>query len=211
MWQEFRLRDERVARLIRRGDAKPKPEPNTMKYTLFISSAVLAAMLSIVNAQGPGKGGRGGKGGERPSSTEIAKHLGERFAALLLMMLTTAASWKKANWQHWPKTLTMAKSKWVPLAAAREALLAVALAAPAESHPAKWWRAWRRSFFQSLVTYDKDSNNTLDETEQGAVAAAIDDGSLKLPRPGGPGGREGGEGGGRGGRGGRPEGPPPGQ
>jgi hypothetical protein len=45
-----------------------------------------------------------------------------------------------------------------------------------------------------LAAFDTDKNGTLDESEQAAVAKAIDGGTLKLPRPGGP----------RGPRGGRP-------
>ena len=49
--------------------------------------------------------------------------------------------------------------------------------------------------YESLAAYDADKSGALDETEQAAVTAAIKEGSLKLPRPGGP----------RGPRGGRPD------
>jgi hypothetical protein len=53
------------------------------------------------------------------------------------------------------------------------------------------------ALYAALAPYDTDKNGQLDSSEQAAVSAALANGTLKLPRPGGPGG---------GGRGG----PPPG-
>jgi Ca2+-binding EF-hand superfamily protein len=42
------------------------------------------------------------------------------------------------------------------------------------------------ALYAALAPYDTDKNGQLDSEEQAAVAAALANGTLKLPRPGGP-------------------------
>ncbi len=187
-----------------------------MKLSILGTSALLlGASLISAFAQGrPGPGGppRGGKGpggpegGERPSSAEIAKNLSTRYEAIAAFDTDKNGKLEAAEIEAVNKAIEDGSLEVGPPRPPKDDKKGEGKPSDkpegkrppgdkAGEHVAK--------LYESLVPYDADKNAKLDETEQAAVAKAIDDGTLKLPRPGGPGGP-----GGRGGRGGRP-GPPP--
>ena len=200
-----------------------------MKTTLLLTCAALVASLSLADAQGPGgrrPGGRGpggpggpGGGGERPAPpapAEVATHLAERYAALAAFDADKNGKLDTAEQEKIAAAIEDGSLEMGPPGGGRPG-------GPRPGGeggkggkggeggrggrpPGKMVAAQSAKLYESLVPFDADKNGSLDQTEQAAVAKAIEDGSLKLPRPGGRGP------GGPGGRGpGRPEGPPPGQ
>ena len=180
-----------------------------MKLNLILTAAVLGTTLSIASAQRPGgkgPGGKGGERGERPDSTEIAKHLGERYAALVAYDADKNGKLDETEQAAVTKAIEDGTLEMGPPGGGRGG---EGKPPRGERPPGKMIAGQAAKVYESVAAYDTDKTGTLSETEQAAVAKAIDDGSLKLPRPGGRGP------GGPGGPGGRPEGgappPPPGE
>lgn len=176
-----------------------------MKTTLILATATLATLFSLASAQPPDRPQRGGKEG-RPTPAEIAANLSERYAALAVF--------------DKDKTGTLDETEQASVATAIEDG-SLEIAPPGgPSHrggkdrpdqrpdggkspdnekpgkpPGAMIAGHAAKLYASLAVYDTDKAGGLDATEQAAVAKAIEDGTLKLPRPGGP-------------RGDRPEGGP---
>jgi len=177
-----------------------------MKLELISTASILlGASLSLVFGQD--RSGRpGGHGGDqRPDPAEMVKHLSERFTALAAYDTDKNAKLDATELAAVAKAIDDGTLKVGPPGGPREG----AGAPPKDEKPqGKDIAAHVAKLYESLAVYDTDKNGTLGDTEQAAVAAAIKDGSLKLPHPGGRGGRGHG---GPGGPGGHPDGPPPGQ
>ncbi len=209
-----------------------------MKTTLIIASALFGASLSLSIAQGPGgrgpggPGGQGGQGGDRPappSPAEAAAELSKRYAALATFDADKSGKLEAAELDKVAAAIEDGSLEMGPPGGRPPGGPEGGKGGkpPGGSEGGKGGKpngkraaTGAAKLFESLAPYDKDKSGTIDETEQAAVATAIEDGSLKLPRPGGrgpggpggrpPGGPEGGPEGGRGGRGGRGPGRPPG-
>jgi hypothetical protein len=202
-------------------------QPKTMKTTLILASALFGASLSLSIAQGPG--GPGGQGGERPappSPAEAAAELSKRYAALAAFDADKSGKLEAAELDKVAAAIEDGSLEMGPPGGRPPGGPEGGKGGkpPGGSEGGKGGKpngkraaTGAAKLFESLAPYDKDKSGTIDETEQAAVATAIEDGSLKLPRgggrgQGGPGGRPPGgpEGGPEGGRGGRGPGRPPG-
>lgn len=177
-----------------------------MKLHLILTAALLGS-VSLASAQRPGgkgpsgkgPGGRGGKGGEAPAPAEMVKHLSERFASLAAFDTDKSGKLEEAEQTAVAKAIDDGSLEMGPPRGKgpKEGPGGKPPGDKAAQHAAK--------LYESLAPFDADKSGSLDATEQAAVVKGIEDGSLKLPRPGGPGG----PGGRHEGPGGRPEGGPP--
>lgn len=212
-----------------------------MKTHLILSLALTGLTIATAQAQAPeapggrGPGGPGGQGGRRPQGpppAEAIAQLSKRYTALAAFdadkngKLETAEVEKVAaaiddgslemgppgGRPGRPPGGPEGKPEGGPPPGRPEG-------APAGKPPGKMVAAGAAKSYEALAPYDTDKNGSLDETEQAAAVKAMEDGTLKLPRPGGrgPGGPgAGGQGGrgpggpGAGGQGGRGPGRPPG-
>lgn len=180
-----------------------------MKLHLILTTAALGATLGLANAQGPGggppgggKGGKGGEGGKRPDPAEMAKHLSERFATIAAYDSDKNGKLDATEQGKLATDVEAGKLELGPPGGGKGGDKGGAHEKP----PGKVVAEHAAKIYEALVPFDTDKSGSLSETEGAAVGAAIKDGSLKLPRPGGPGGPGHG---GPGGPGGRPDGPPP--
>jgi hypothetical protein len=188
-----------------------------MKLSIVCTASLLfGASLALVTGQErpdapppppPGERAPGGpEGGKRPPATEIAKNLSTRYEAIAAfdtdkngkLDATEQAAVAKAidagTLEVGPPRPPQDKGKGKGEGKDNDK--------PVGNHPPSDKAAEHvAKLYESVAAYDTDKNAKLDATEQAAVAKAIEDGTLKLPRPGGPGGP-----GGR--RGGRPGGGP---
>lgn len=164
-----------------------------MKTTLLLTTATLASLLTLASAQRPDHPQRGGKEGP-PAPAEIAAKLSERYAAL--------AAYDE------DKTGTLDETEQAAVAKAIEDGTLEIAPPGGPGHrggkggpdqrpeggkgpeggkpPGAMIAGHVAKLYESLAVYDTDKAGSLDSTEQAAVAKAIEDGSLKLPRPGGP-------------------------
>jgi hypothetical protein len=181
-----------------------------MKTNHILTAALLGLTLSLANAQGPGRGGRGpggpgGEGGKRPDPAQMITHLSERYAALAGYDADKNGKLDATEQAAVAKAIEDGTLKFGPPGGRGGE------GPGGEKPPVDKVAEGAAKMYEPIAAYDADKSGSLDETEQAAVKKAIEDGSLKLPRPGGrgPGGR------GPGGPGGRPEGgappPPPGE
>lgn len=218
-------------------------QDKSMKTHLMLSLALTGLTIATAQAQAPetpGGRGPGGPGGRRPQGpppAEAVAQLSKRYAALAAFdadkngKLETAELEKVAaaiddgslemgppgGRPGRPPGGPEGKPEGGPPPGGPEG-------APAGKPPGKMIAAGAAKLYEALAPYDADQNGSLDETEQAAAVKAMEDGTLKLPRPGGRGpggpgaGGQGGRGpggpgaGGQGGRGpgGRGPGRPPG-
>lgn len=218
-----------------------------MKTHLILSLALTGLTIATAQAQAPeapggrGPGGPGGQGGRRPQGpppAEAIAQLSKRYAALAAFDADKSGKLETAEIEKVAAAIDdgslemgppggrpgrppggpEGKPEGGPPPGGPEG-------APAGKPPGKMVAAGAARSYEALAPYDTDKNGSLDETEQAAAVKAMEDGTLKLPRPGGrgpggpgaggPGGRgPGGPGaGGQGGRGpgaGRGPGRPPG-
>jgi hypothetical protein len=179
-----------------------------MKLSLICTASLLfGATLAVVTAQGRpggpppgGKGPGGPEGGERPPATEIAKNLSTRFEAIAAFDTDKNGKLDATEQAAVAKAIDAGTLEVGPPRPPKgEGKEAPADKPEGKRPPGDKAAEHVAKLYESLATYDADKNGKLDDTEQAAVAKAIDDGTLKLPHPGG----RGGPGGPRGGRTGR--------
>jgi hypothetical protein len=202
-----------------------------MKTHLILSLALTGLTIATAPAQAPeapGGRGPGGPGGRRPQGpppAEAIAQLSKRYTALAAFdadkngkletaeLEKVAAAIDDGSLEMGPPGGRPGRPPGGPEGKPE--------GAPAGKPPGKMVAAGAAKLYEALAPYDTDKNGSLDETEQAAAVKAMEDGTLKLPRPGGRGPGAGGQGGrgpggpgagGQGGRGpgGRGPGRPPG-
>ncbi len=172
-----------------------------MKLSIIGTTALLfGASFALVNGQDrPGGRGPGGpEGGHRPPPADIAKNLSERFTALAACDTDKNGKLDETEQAAVAKAIEAGTLEVGPPRSGKGRGDGKGDGRTEGGRPSGDVIAGHvTKLYESLAGYDADKNGALDETEQAAVASAIKDGSLKLPRPGGPRGP-------RGPRGGRP-------
>ncbi len=205
-----------------------------MKTQLILSLALTGLTMATAQAQapeGPGGRGPGGPGGRRPQGpppAEAIAQLSTRYAALAAFDADKNGKLETAELEKVAAAIDDGSLEMGPPGGrpgrppgGKEG---APEGAPEGKPPGKMIAAGAAKLYEALAPYDTDKDGSLNETEQAAAVKAMEDGTLKLPRPGGRGpggpgaGGQGGRGpggpgaGGQGGRGpgGRGPGRPPG-
>lgn len=180
-----------------------------MKLSPICTASILfGASLVLVHAQGrPGGRGPGGPGpdgpppeGERPPTSEIVKHISERFAAIASYDTSGDGKLDAAEQAEVAKAIDEGKLELGPPGPPRKGNKDGKGKGEGKGDhkpggkpggprpPSDVIAGEMAKMYESLAVYDTKKDGSLDAEEQAAVVKAIDDGTLKLPRPGGPGG-----------------------